>query len=192
MIALVTLCDKGIKQSQSPRETDDSESNFQPCKVNLTHTLGTPKGRSEATVCLSFRLVDQSHHCQTRGHGAAYVKESVLDGVKRILLDVDAIPYVPAGFTAQNRPPAVSVRLLDFFPRSEELILTDCLNTGFNNAVSELPTTTRSAPALPYAAQRRSQSTEGKNCWQRISRGQPGNWGGGASKQLLWIIRGVI
>jgi hypothetical protein len=27
-VALVTLCDKGIKQSQSPRETDDSESNF--------------------------------------------------------------------------------------------------------------------------------------------------------------------
>jgi hypothetical protein len=32
IVALVTLCDKGIKQSQSPRETDDSESNFQPCK----------------------------------------------------------------------------------------------------------------------------------------------------------------
>jgi hypothetical protein len=28
IVALVTLCDKRIKQSQSPRETDDSESNF--------------------------------------------------------------------------------------------------------------------------------------------------------------------
>jgi hypothetical protein len=27
-IALITLCGKGIKQSQSPREMDDSESNF--------------------------------------------------------------------------------------------------------------------------------------------------------------------
>jgi hypothetical protein len=27
-VALITLCDKGIKQSQSSRETDDSESNF--------------------------------------------------------------------------------------------------------------------------------------------------------------------
>jgi hypothetical protein len=88
--------------------------------------------------------------------------DAALVRVKRILLDVDAVPYVPAGFAAQNRPPAVSVRLLDFFPRSEELILTDCLNTGFNSVVSELPTTTRSAPALPYAAQRCSQSTEGK------------------------------
>jgi hypothetical protein len=35
---------------------------FNPCKVNLTHTLGTPTGRSEATVCLSFRVVEQSHH----------------------------------------------------------------------------------------------------------------------------------
>jgi hypothetical protein len=32
IVALVTLCDRGIKQSQSPRETDDFESNFQPCK----------------------------------------------------------------------------------------------------------------------------------------------------------------
>jgi hypothetical protein len=31
-VALITLCGKGIKQSQSPREMDDSESNFKPCK----------------------------------------------------------------------------------------------------------------------------------------------------------------
>jgi hypothetical protein len=31
-VALITLCGKGINQSQSPRETDDSESNFKPCK----------------------------------------------------------------------------------------------------------------------------------------------------------------
>ena len=31
-IPLLTLCGKWIKQSQFPRETDDSESNFQPCK----------------------------------------------------------------------------------------------------------------------------------------------------------------
>jgi hypothetical protein len=39
--------------------------------------------------------------------------EAALVRVKRILLDVETVPYVPAGFTAQNRP--VSVRLLDFF-----------------------------------------------------------------------------
>jgi hypothetical protein len=37
-------------------------------RVNLTHMLGTPKGRSEATVCLSFRLVDQSHHKRLQNH----------------------------------------------------------------------------------------------------------------------------
>jgi hypothetical protein len=37
-------------------------------RVNLTHTLGTPKGRSEATVCLSFRLVDQCHHKRLQDH----------------------------------------------------------------------------------------------------------------------------
>jgi hypothetical protein len=62
-IALITLCGKGIKQSQSPREMDDSESNFKNlARVNLTHTLGTSNNRSEATICLSFRLVDQCHH----------------------------------------------------------------------------------------------------------------------------------
>ena len=29
-VSLLTLCGKGIEQSQYPRETDDSESNFQP------------------------------------------------------------------------------------------------------------------------------------------------------------------
>ena len=29
IVPLLTLCGKGIKQSQYPRETDDSESNFQ-------------------------------------------------------------------------------------------------------------------------------------------------------------------
>jgi hypothetical protein len=67
-VALVTLCDKGIKQSQSPRETDDSESNFNLARINLTHTLGTPKDRSEATICLSFQLVDQIHHKRLQDH----------------------------------------------------------------------------------------------------------------------------
>jgi hypothetical protein len=54
---------------------------------------------------------DPSRMCaEELGDDAALVR------VRRILLDVDAVPYVPAGFTAQNRPPAVSVRLLDFFP----------------------------------------------------------------------------
>jgi hypothetical protein len=36
-----------------------SESNFNLARVNLTHTLGTSNDSSEATVCLSFRLVDR-------------------------------------------------------------------------------------------------------------------------------------
>jgi hypothetical protein len=51
---------------------------------------------------------DPSRMCaEELGDNAALVR------VKRILLDVETVPYVPAGFTAQNRP--VSVRLLDFF-----------------------------------------------------------------------------
>ena len=41
-VPLLTLCGKGIKQSQFPRETDDSESNFQPCKGKPnTHAWST-------------------------------------------------------------------------------------------------------------------------------------------------------
>jgi hypothetical protein len=41
--------------------------------------------------------------------------DAALVRVKRILLDVETVPYVPAGFSAQNRPPSVSSQLLDFF-----------------------------------------------------------------------------
>jgi hypothetical protein len=37
-------------------------------RVNLTHTLGTSNDRSEATVCLSFRFVDQCHHKRLLDH----------------------------------------------------------------------------------------------------------------------------
>src|SRR6185503_9504828 len=30
-------------------------------RVNLTHTLGVPSSHSQATVCFSFRVVDQRH-----------------------------------------------------------------------------------------------------------------------------------
>jgi hypothetical protein len=44
------------------------ESNFSLARVNLTHTLETSRERSEATVCLSFRLIDQIHHKRLQDH----------------------------------------------------------------------------------------------------------------------------
>jgi hypothetical protein len=38
--------------------------------------------------------------------------EVALQHVQRVLLDVNAVPYVPTLFSAQNPPPPVSVRLL--------------------------------------------------------------------------------
>jgi hypothetical protein len=38
--------------------------------------------------------------------------EAALTQVRRVLLDVDAVPYVPQLFAAQNPPKPVSVRLL--------------------------------------------------------------------------------
>jgi hypothetical protein len=67
--------------------------------IQQRHTLGFEYMGTE----------DPSRMCtEELGDDAALVR------VKRILLDVDAVPYVPAGFTTQNRPPSVSVRLLNF------------------------------------------------------------------------------
>jgi hypothetical protein len=43
---------------------------FNLARVNLTHTLGTSNDRSEATISLIFRVVDQGHHkrLQDRTH----------------------------------------------------------------------------------------------------------------------------
>jgi hypothetical protein len=38
--------------------------------------------------------------------------EVALQRVQRVLLDVDAVPYVPTLFSAQNPPKPVSIRLL--------------------------------------------------------------------------------
>jgi hypothetical protein len=87
-------------------------------------------GVTGASVMLSFfkRRIQPIQQCHTLGFEYMGTEDpsrmcaeelgddAALVRVKRILLDVDAVPYVPAGFTAQNRPPAVSVRLLDFFP----------------------------------------------------------------------------
>ena len=59
-VSLLTLCGKGIKQSQFPRETDDSESNFHLLRINLAHMLGALTSHSQATVCVSFRFMDRA------------------------------------------------------------------------------------------------------------------------------------
>ena len=57
---LLLLC--VAKRSSSPElwEANDSNRIFYPGQVDLTHTFGTPSGRSQTTVCLSFRLVDRN------------------------------------------------------------------------------------------------------------------------------------
>jgi hypothetical protein len=66
--------------------------------IQQRHTLGFEYMGTE----------DPSRMCaEELGDDAALVR------VKRTLLDVETVPYVSSGFTAQNRP--VSVRLLDFF-----------------------------------------------------------------------------
>jgi hypothetical protein len=68
MVIVLTLCGRRNKQFQSPRETDDSKSNFNLARVNLTHTLGTSKERSKATGSLIFRAMNQGHHKRLQDH----------------------------------------------------------------------------------------------------------------------------
>ena len=49
IVPLLTLCSKGIKQSQSSREADDSESNSNLARINLAHKLGALSSHSQAT-----------------------------------------------------------------------------------------------------------------------------------------------
>jgi hypothetical protein len=53
---------EGISSLNLREKRTIPESNFNLARVNLTHTLGTSNDCSEATVCLSFWLVEQGHH----------------------------------------------------------------------------------------------------------------------------------
>ena len=59
-VPLLTLCGKEIKQTQYPWAAEQFEPNFNPCKVNLTHTLGAPLIHSKATFGFSFRFMDKA------------------------------------------------------------------------------------------------------------------------------------
>jgi hypothetical protein len=50
---------------------------------------------------------------------------AVLIRVKRVLLDVNTVPYIPELFSAQNLPEPVSFRLLGIFSVVLELPLTE-------------------------------------------------------------------
>jgi hypothetical protein len=50
---------KGISSLIHRERRTIPESKFNLARVNLTHTLGTSEDHSEATVCLSFRLMDR-------------------------------------------------------------------------------------------------------------------------------------
>ena len=58
IMLLLLLC--VAKRSSSPKqwEADDSNQICYPGQADLTHTFGTPSGRSQTTVYFSFRLVD--------------------------------------------------------------------------------------------------------------------------------------
>ena len=86
-------------------------------------------GVTGASVMMSFfkRRIQPIQQCHTQGFEYMGTEDpsrmcaeeigddAVLVRVKRILMDVETVPYVPAGFSAQNRPPPVSNQLLEFF-----------------------------------------------------------------------------
>jgi hypothetical protein len=67
-LLLLLYVAKGLSSLNLCEKRTIPESNFSIARVNLTHTLGTFRDRSEATICLSFRLVDQIHHKRLQDH----------------------------------------------------------------------------------------------------------------------------
>jgi hypothetical protein len=68
IVALVTLSDKGIKQSQSPRETDDFELNFQPCKDKPNSHAWNTKGSFRSNHLPFILTCGQVHHKRLQDH----------------------------------------------------------------------------------------------------------------------------
>jgi hypothetical protein len=81
--------------------------------------------------------------------------EAALQRVQRVLLDVDAVPYVATLFSAQNPPKPVSVRLLVLKSNSTTPLLTEKPLAGTHRIVPELPAATRYPSAGPPPPQRR-------------------------------------
>jgi hypothetical protein len=84
------------------------------------------KGVTGASVMFTFfkcrvQPIQQRHHLRFENTGATdpsrmcaeeLPDEAALQRVQRVLLDVDAVPYVPTLFSARNPPKPVSTRLL--------------------------------------------------------------------------------
>jgi hypothetical protein len=66
--------------------------------------------------------------------------DAALIRVRRVLLDVDAVPYVPQLFAAQNPPKPVSIRLLLFRTSYAVLpLLTENLLQGHTELYRSYP-----------------------------------------------------
>jgi hypothetical protein len=89
--------------------------------------------------------------------------EAALLRVQRVLLDVDAVPYMPELFSTRNPPKPVSIRLLFV----EDELCSAAANwkpsAGTHRTIPQLPAATRHPPAGPPPPQRRCQSKAGSH-----------------------------
>jgi hypothetical protein len=89
--------------------------------------------------------------------------DSALLRVKRVLLDVDAVPYVPELFSARNPPKLVSIRLLVVENSLCYAITNRGSSAGTHRVVSQLPATDRHPSARPPSPQHRCRSKKGSS-----------------------------
>jgi hypothetical protein len=76
--------------------------------------------------------------------------DAALIRVRRVLLDVDAVPYVPRLFSAQNPPKPVSIRLLFVENKFCCSATANCKSSaGTHRVVPELSTATRHPSTRP-------------------------------------------
>jgi hypothetical protein len=86
--------------------------------------------------------------------------EAALIRVKRVLLDVNAVPYIPGLFSARSPLKPVSIRLLFGSKPCCSATANRKSLTGTHRGVPELPSTTRHLSTGPPPPQRCRQSQE--------------------------------
>jgi hypothetical protein len=89
--------------------------------------------------------------------------EAALTRVRRVLLDVDAVPYVSQLFAAQNPPKPVSVRLLYVENKFCSVTANGKPSVGAHRVVLQVPSATRHPSTGSPSPQRRSRSEEGSS-----------------------------
>jgi hypothetical protein len=119
-LLLLLYVAKGSSSLNLPEKRTILNRISQPCKANLTHTLGTSNDCSEATICLSFRLVDQIHHKRLQDH--THIQCAGRTSIVRMTVLLVALQHAFPHVEASNRKNQIRVVGVMSTPRADWLL----------------------------------------------------------------------